>query len=99
LQESSNSNSKINANILMVGMSASSVIREQEDAFEFGMHLVVTKPVELTYLTWMLEERRRSLSVPDVCHQLQLRLLESVRECESSSDIQRNLRFNPKLRR
>lgn len=47
-----------NRSVLIVGMSATALESEQEEAFNYGMHFFCPKPVSLELLTIILEAKR-----------------------------------------
>lgn len=51
-----------NKDILLIGMSATALESEQEEAFKFGMHFFCPKPVSLDLLAIILAAKKESLS-------------------------------------
>ena len=81
-----------NDHMLLVGMSANAIPSEQDEAFDAGMHLFASKPVELQYLGWILKERRNYGSIAQVLNAIKLTAslnLEEDHKISSSSGILR----------
>ena len=58
-----NSSRNINEEMLIVGMSANATTREQDEAFDCGMHLYLSKPLNMEYVNLILNERRKHPSI------------------------------------
>lgn len=54
-----------NRSVLIVGMSATALESEQEEAFNYGMHFFCPKPVSLELLTIILDAKRAYLDSLD----------------------------------
>jgi len=48
----------INNSMILIGMSANASKRDQEEAYDYGMHYFAAKPVDLVFLTAVLEAKR-----------------------------------------
>ena len=57
---------RYNAHTLIVGMSATALDSEQEEAFDYGMHFFCTKPVNLDILSTILASKRDLSSLEEV---------------------------------
>lgn len=61
---------KSNQELLIVGMSATALESEQEEAFSYGMHFFCPKPVSLDLLGIILDAKRECSSNDDAVEQI-----------------------------
>jgi len=58
--------------MLLVGMSANAVPSEQDQAFQAGMHIFLSKPVDMEYIGWILSEKKSHVSIGDLVFAIKL---------------------------
>ena len=54
-----------NGEALLVGMSATALVSEQEEGFQFGMHFFMPKPADLQILGMIIDAKKASLCNAD----------------------------------
>jgi CheY-like chemotaxis protein len=73
-----------NADLLIVGMSATALESEQEEAFSYGMHFFCPKPVSLDLLGIILEAKRdcanNDAAVDQICEVTGTNMMEKEEE-------------------
>ncbi len=74
-----------NRQILIIGMSATALESEQEEAFKFGMHFFCPKPVSLDLLAIILNSKKASRSNEDAVNRI-CEITGTSEICENADD-------------
>jgi len=76
--KSASPNNSVNDNMLLIGMSASATERDQQEAFGFGMHLFASKPVNIQFLSNVLEMKSKKQNLPYTVRQIKTGMMMSL---------------------